>query len=86
MTEHVETVDAATLMVCDAWEAVLTHKDFDSDSDFFAVGGNSYLVAKVMANLSQRVGVRLPLRLFFGAPTVRGLGQAVADHLEHKTR
>ncbi|WUH88877.1 phosphopantetheine-binding protein [Streptomyces sp. NBC_00433] len=82
MTEQVDmSLQDVASMVQDVWEEVLEHRDFGPDSDFFAVGGNSFLVAKAMAALSKRVGVRLPLRLFFAAPTVRGVGRAVAEQL-----
>jgi acyl carrier protein len=84
MSEH---VDVAThdlpRLVRHAWSSALEHEDFAPDSDFFAVGGNSFLVARVMTDLSRDLGVRLPLRLFFDAPTVQGVEQAVADYLEH---
>jgi hypothetical protein len=85
VTEQVEpVVDDLRLMVRAAWETVLEHEDFGPDSDFFAVGGNSFLVAKVMASLSSQMGARLPMRLFFATPTVRGVGQAITEYVEHR--
>ncbi|MDK0517984.1 phosphopantetheine-binding protein [Streptomyces sp. ML-6] len=87
MTEQVEPdTGELTSMVHSAWETVLEHSDFDPDSDFFAVGGNSFLVAKVMADLSKQVGVRLPLRLFFATPTVHGIARAVAEQAGSRCR
>ncbi|NUP15609.1 MAG: acyl carrier protein [Streptomyces sp.] len=85
MTEQVEpVVEDLQLMVRAAWETVLEHEEFGPDADFFAVGGNSFLVAKVMAGLSREVGARLPMRLFFAIPTVRGVGQAITEYLEQR--
>jgi hypothetical protein len=39
------------------------------------------LTAQVTARLSAEFGTRLPLRLSFANPTVRGSGQAIAEHL-----
>lgn len=81
MTEpQASTHDDVTAAVRNAWASVLKHDEFDLDSDFFAVGGNSLLVARVMAGLSKQFGVRLPLRMFMTDPTVRGLGRSIYAH------
>jgi nonribosomal peptide synthetase DhbF len=72
--------DEMAALVRECWLTALAHEDFGADSDFFAVGGNSLLAAKVMADLSGRLGTRLPMRLLFAGPTVRALGRAVAEH------
>lgn len=74
-------LDDVRRAVRDAWAAGLQHGDLDDDDDFFAVGGHSLLVAQIMASLGRTFSARLPLRLFFGAPSVRGLAVAVESHL-----
>lgn len=61
-----------------AWAAALGHHDFGNDDDFFAVGGHSLLVARIMARLGRHVGRRLSLRTFFDNPTVNTLVVAVS--------
>lgn len=61
-----------------AWETTLGHRDFGDDDDFFAVGGHSLLVARIMATLGRHVGRRLSLRMFFDHPTVNLLAEAVS--------
>ncbi|MFJ9030111.1 acyl carrier protein [Streptomyces sp. NPDC102274] len=62
------------------WVDALEHDDFDDDEDFFDAGGNSLLVAEIMATLGALFGVRLALRLFFDHPTVNELTGALAAH------
>ncbi|MFD5914902.1 acyl carrier protein [Streptomyces massasporeus] len=62
------------------WVDVLEHDDFGGDDDFFDAGGNSLLVAEIMAALGAELGVRLELRLFFAHPTVNELAGALAAH------
>ncbi|MFF7381097.1 acyl carrier protein [Streptomyces massasporeus] len=62
------------------WVDVLEHDDFGDDEDFFDAGGNSLLVAEIMAALGAEFGVRLELRLFFAHPTVNELTGALAAH------
>jgi len=47
------------------------------DEDFFALGGQSLLATRVMSALRESLGIDLPLRLIFDAPTPRRLASAV---------
>ncbi|MFI9388800.1 condensation domain-containing protein [Kutzneria sp. NPDC052558] len=73
-----QTADVATL-VRTAWSGALRHRSFGDDDDFFAIGGHSLMVARIMAELGRAVGRRLPLRMFFDHPTVSRLSDAIAD-------
>ena len=61
-----------------AWAGALGHDKFGDNEDFFAVGGHSLMVPRIMAKLGVLVGRRLTLRLFFDHPTVDELGSAIA--------
>jgi acyl-coenzyme A synthetase/AMP-(fatty) acid ligase len=55
------------------WAEVLGVGTVGLDDDFFASGGHSLLVMKVLARLRHLRGVELPIQLMFDHPTVRGL-------------
>lgn len=67
------------------WADALEDDGFGDDDDFFEAGGNSLLVAGIMAKLGALLGVRLPLRLFFDHPTVNELAGALAAHEAFRT-
>jgi len=82
MTTQAETsVDDVMGEVSATWAAVLKKDGLGLDDDLFAIGGNSVLAAHVMAGLSKKFGARLPLRLLFANPTIRGSSAAIAGHL-----
>jgi len=82
MDTDTHPADTAREAVRQAWQQVLGHEDFGDEDDFFAVGGNSLLAAKVTAEISKRTsGVRFPLRAFFAAPTVNGYAAVVVQRL-----
>ncbi|MEU6665867.1 amino acid adenylation domain-containing protein [Streptomyces sp. NPDC046727] len=66
----------AELLGCDADTIGL-------DDDFFELGGHSLLAARLMAAVTRRFGVRLPLTALFEAPTVARFAELVSAGSEH---
>jgi amino acid adenylation domain-containing protein len=66
-------------IVADIWKEVLGLKKIGAFANFFDLGGHSLLAGKVLARLTSRSKVALPLRAFFAAPTVEGVARAVDE-------
>jgi amino acid adenylation domain-containing protein len=63
--------------VAAAWGEVLGIPRVGADADFWELGGHSLLAMQVLSRIRQRLGVDLPVRALFDAPTVRALAEAV---------
>jgi amino acid adenylation domain-containing protein len=54
---------------------LLDNDRIEPDDDFFEVGGNSLLAARLMGQLSAMLGVAVPLHELLGNSTVRGIAE-----------
>jgi acyl carrier protein len=52
------------------WERVMGVR-VDSDTDFFAAGGDSLMAMRIIGELSAALGVKVPLRMLFDNPRCR---------------
>ena len=63
-------------VIAEIWAGVLGVENVGVEDDFFVLGGHSLMATQVLARVSQRLEVELPLRVLFQTPTVAGLAAA----------
>ena len=56
---------------------LLSKTSIGEDENFFMIGGHSMFGVQLVAQIRETLGVKLPLRQVFAAPTVRELSREV---------
>ncbi|KPI21933.1 thioester reductase domain protein, partial [Actinobacteria bacterium OK074] len=72
---------AAESLLAEAWQEVLNGEPVGRADDFFALGGNSMLAARMMRLVRDRLDRDVPLLLAFSHPTLAGLAAALAGEV-----
>ena len=63
------------------WMEVLQHTQIGVNDNFFELGGHSLMATRVVARIREILGIELPLRSIFDAPTIGELGERLGKLL-----
>jgi amino acid adenylation domain-containing protein/thioester reductase-like protein len=77
--EFVEPQTELEAEIAETFADLLGLPKVSATGDFFELGGNSLLVARLSAQLSRQQDVSLPVEQIFRVPTVAGVAQAVEE-------
>jgi amino acid adenylation domain-containing protein len=72
-------LDGPTGEICAIWSEVLGVPDIGLHDDLFDLGGHSLTITRLQARIRDRLGVYVPLYVFYDDPTVAGLAAAVSS-------
>src|SRR5664279_3295452 len=67
------------------WSKLLAMDKVGRNDNFFALGGHSLKAVQVIARVRQTLGVELPLRAMFDAPTIGQFGERIAEALSTRS-
>jgi amino acid adenylation domain-containing protein len=67
------------ILVAEIWSTLLAAPVTSVDANFFELGGHSLLAARVASRLRKALGITVPVRLMFEAPTVAELALSLAQ-------
>jgi amino acid adenylation domain-containing protein len=66
-------------MLAAVWSEVLDRERIGADESFFELGGHSLLAMRALSRVRTALGVDLPLRALFEAPTVQALARRIEE-------
>jgi hypothetical protein len=64
-------------VIAGVWSEMLGRARIGRDSRFFDVGGHSLLATRIVARVTSLLRSRIPIRVFFADPTIRGMAAAL---------
>jgi acyl transferase domain-containing protein len=64
------------------WEEAMGIKGIGVEHDFFELGGNSLVAAALISRVRAMMGVKLPMRTVFQAPTIAGMAAMISASAE----
>jgi amino acid adenylation domain-containing protein len=85
-TPYVAPETAVEVALVELWEELLDVAPIGADDDFFDLGGNSLLASRMLVELEDRLGHRVPMAALLDGATARSLAVAVADHESGRRR
>ncbi len=71
--------DPVEVKLAAIWSEVLRRDRIGAEDDFFALGGHSLLATQVVTRVEEVLGVEIPLRDVFEAPTLRRLARRLRE-------
>ncbi|NLW30546.1 MAG: amino acid adenylation domain-containing protein [Fibrobacter sp.] len=67
------------------WQQVLKSTAFGTKDNFFAIGGNSILIAEIQMLIKEKLGIDIPLTSLFQYPTIASLAESLGGNGENRT-
>ncbi|GGH69009.1 hypothetical protein GCM10008014_52020 [Paenibacillus silvae] len=79
--DYVEPSTSVEHIVAQIWRTVLKREKISINENFFALGGHSLIATQVISGIRQQMGINLPLRKIFDAPTIQELSEVIENVL-----
>jgi len=79
LAQHSDRAPSTIALVQATFAQVLNRDAVGPHDDFFELGGNSLIVAAAVARLGERLGIDLPMRALFEAPTPIEMAELVTE-------
>src|SRR5690606_35703384 len=78
--EHVPATTPTQIALADIWRSLLQIEEVGITDNFFALGGHSLLVMRVLAQITKEFNTTLSVAQVFVAPTIEGLAHFISDN------
>jgi hypothetical protein len=71
-------------MLAAHWSNLLGLEQVGVNDDFFSLGGHSLMATRIIARV--HLGVRVPVRSLFSAPTIRQFARAIVQQIAERIK
>ncbi|WP_218081855.1 non-ribosomal peptide synthetase [Anthocerotibacter panamensis] len=85
-TNFVPPQTPVEIVLAEVWGELLRHSEVGVQDDFFALGGHSLLATQVISRLREVLGIEIPLRYLFEAPTIARLSTLLLQDPQRRRR
>lgn len=69
--------NATEFALKESWERILKISPISVQDDFFELGGNSFLAARLFTEMQRKLGTKVPLSILVEHPTIESLAQCI---------
>ncbi|TYO64150.1 amino acid adenylation domain-containing protein [Bradyrhizobium hipponense] len=73
-------------MLAAYWSELLGLEQVGVDDDFFRLGGHSLMATRIIARVYSELGLRVPVRSLFSAPTVRQFASTIVEQIAERIK
>jgi acyl-coenzyme A synthetase/AMP-(fatty) acid ligase len=73
-------------MLAAHWASLLGLEQVNVHDDFFRLGGHSLMATRIIARVYGELGLRVPVRSLFSAPTVRQFARAIVEQIADQVK
>jgi amino acid adenylation domain-containing protein len=73
-------------MLAEHWAGLLGLAQVNVHDDFFRLGGHSLMATRIIARVYGELGLRVPVRSLFSAPTVRQFARAIVEQIADQVK
>jgi acyl carrier protein len=73
-------------MLAAHWSNLLGLEQVGVNDDFFHLGGHSLMATRIIARVHSELGVRVPVRSLFSAPTIRQFARAIVQQIAERIK
>ncbi|MFK3979310.1 amino acid adenylation domain-containing protein [Micromonospora sp. NPDC050397] len=74
-----DETDEVVRQIRTIWQDVLQISEIALDEDLFDLGGHSLTITRISGRIHQRLGVEVPLEVFFDTPTIAEIAEFVRE-------
>lgn len=79
ITQIAPPINLLEIQLLRLWRIIFGHEQFDVNSDFFHLGGQSLMAAQLLNQIRSKFNINVPSYMFFQNPSIRQLASEISN-------